>query len=250
LALEFAKKIQDRKSYSSQDLFAGNLQDKLVEPSLKDVPEWTNIERLEKEKDVLNFYVSGHPLHKYNAHIQSFSTIALNETDNKNIGSTTRICGMITDVRTRLDRKNNTIGFITIEDFKGKAEGILWSDSYNKFKQHLMVDKVILCEGKTELDENIIKIIIDRLMPIEDSIPYYAKGYQIWIDLDNSNLEKLNLMNKHICNFQNSSTKIKFNIRSNKTCYIADNVNIKLNQETFEKLAELFGESCVGFITE
>ncbi len=158
----------------------------IPEPNLRPVDEWPRMEMLRREKDVLNFYVSGHPLEHYALDVESFAQIKLGEVDESaDFSAPIRACGIISAVRTKLDRRENQIAFVTIEDFSGKAECIFWSDSYRRFAPVLSVGEMVFVIGKAELNgSDGVKIIADDVIPMEQARARFANALAVEVLLD------------------------------------------------------------------
>ncbi len=132
----------------------------------------------DKEKEFLNFYVTGHPLNQYEAHLRSLSTIKLSEWSALQESKAVIVCGMIKDIRKRRDKRDRQIAFVMLEDFWGKAELIFWSDSYTQFEKYLENDNIIVITGKAEANDEAIKITVDKVFSMEEAVSDLAKNYQ------------------------------------------------------------------------
>lgn len=152
-------------------------------PSLPDVEPWSESEKLSREKTLLGFYVSGHPLKKYEQEVNAFSTAKFGEAELVQFDSNVRVCGIITAVRTKIDRKGNTMAFVTMEDFTGKGELIVFSDPYRNYKHLLHPDSLVIIEGKAQPTEDTLKILPSVIYPINEAHMHYAKHVVISIDL-------------------------------------------------------------------
>ena len=223
------------------------------EPELELLTEWKTRDRLAKEKEVLNFYVSGHPLNDFLPFVGPLSTIELNDYGNKMIDQDLRICGMITDIQKKMDKRNKTFAIIKFEDLKGKAECIFWSDKLNKYNDHITEDNVLVVIGKSELANDMIKMIASEVYTLEQAVKKFAKGYKIWIDVNEDFDSLLDQMKNDACNPKKSVAKIIFNIfdkESNlRKMYIAENVKIGVDLETTKKLTRIFGNKSVSILT-
>jgi DNA polymerase-3 subunit alpha len=108
-------------------------------PASKDTPivnaveEWSKDDRLAHEKELLGFYVTGHPLDKYRGILDSekFNRIGLiDEIDIENPRERYPIAGMIRSVESRMTKAGKPFGILTVEDFTGSCEVMLWSESF------------------------------------------------------------------------------------------------------------------------
>jgi len=249
-ALQFAKAVQGTPDTDS--LFGNEtISQTIHEPNLPEIPEWSERERLDKEKEVLNFYISGHPLYHHQAYVESLSTLSLGDKESNLIGAQVRVCGLITDIRTRLDKKNNTIGFVTLEDFTGRGELIFWSDAYKKFSSIIEPDTAIFCIGTAKSDGENLQVVVEDAMHIEEAGQKYAKGISILIDLEKIDLKYLDKF-KLICDDLYARNKVVFTVfnKSEKyqTSYSAENLNFSVSGHNISKICDIFGRKNVRLI--
>lgn len=251
-ALEFSKKIQEKETNPDTFLFNGdNSNDNLiVEPKLPDVPEWSFRERLSREKEFLNFYLSGHPLEKYRQIIKTLSNIDLSNLSELQNGSFVRIVGTLSEIETKIDRNKQKFAFASIEDFNGKAELVIWSEPYSRFYHLLDVDRIVLIIGKAELrDENTLKIYVNEIYSLEEALARFIDSIHIYLSESKETFEKLIEFSK-LCSEPDSSIKILFILKNNgeRKAFVAENVHFNLNEENIFKLFQIFGEEYVRLI--
>jgi DNA polymerase-3 subunit alpha len=254
-ALEFAKAQNAGKSQTMDSLFGAEEESSMiVEPKLPNVPEWKELERLEHEKEVLNFYLSGHPLHRYGPHVNSFATLQLGKKDSPLLGETVRVCGLITAIRTRLDKRENTIAFVSIEDFSGKAECILWSETYKKYAEFLKEDTAIYVKGKSEKGSDPVKIIVDEICPLEDVVEKMAKGYHVYLKVESASPEQIQQIASLKTDNAEIKTKLKFSLINSENVlykqYNIPQVGIPISDESTDALMRIFGRQGVKFMLE
>jgi DNA polymerase-3 subunit alpha len=158
----------------------------LPEPVMPRCEEWSQMETLRREKEVLNFYVSGHPLDSYAADVEAFAQVKLGEVEEGTQFTTPiRACGIVSAIRSKLDKRENMIAFVTIEDFTGKAECIFWSDAYKKFAPLLVVGEMVCVIGKAEVNGTEgIKIVTDDVMPMAQARSRFANAVAVNVQLD------------------------------------------------------------------
>ncbi|MBI3365605.1 MAG: DNA polymerase III subunit alpha [Ignavibacteriae bacterium] len=136
-------------------------------PPLSSTPAWNEAEQLSREKAVLGFYVSGHPLRKYELEITAFTTAQFGNPSDVKSGSIVRVGGILTSVKKKIDKKGNMMAFITMEDFTGKGEGIVFSDAYKQFGEQLKEEAMILAIGKAEQNSDSLRVIVNEIYPME-----------------------------------------------------------------------------------
>lgn len=252
-ALEYGKAYNEHIERNMDNLFGGNKNAApLVEPKLPDIDDWNEKERLDKEKEVLSFYVSGHPMLKYEIPVRSLSTMEFTNAKRFKFNEIVKVSGIVTDIRIRRDKKDNSIAFVQLEDFTGKAEIILWSESYKKFNMYLKPEALLFVAGKVQLRDDSVKIVSEEILPIERAIREYAKGYNIWIDLNDFDENSFNDLLKLKSDNKEKSSELYFNVFNNinnyRAYYQIKDMNLKVDLETTFKISDIFGTKNVRYV--
>lgn len=184
-AAAYGQKVQGQKAIGQETLFTGGritLHEEHV-PALPNVSAWPEFEKLSREKSVLGFYFSGHPLDKYTMEIKAFSTATFRHASQIQDGTTVKICGIITGVRKKVDKKGNMMAFITVEDFTGKGECIVFSDAYRRHQDVIKEDAMVMIVGKAEQAGESFKVFANEIYPIEILREKFTKNILITIPL-------------------------------------------------------------------
>jgi DNA polymerase-3 subunit alpha len=189
-------------------------------PELPAVAEWTITRKLEMEKNVLGFYLSGHPLHEYkdlldlvvNAHSASGNDIDKIQND-------LRMAGVVADIRKKRDAKGNSMAFIMIEDFQGRFELTLFGKDYEQFFPLIEEGKFLFVFGKkstyTNGDENLLRVIPKMVLPLTD-LPKRLKGeFIIALEEKNATGETASRI-KTLCNESSGLCDVIFNVKTAK----------------------------------
>ena len=159
------------------------------------------MEKLSREKAVLGFYVTGHPLLKYAEEIEAFASAKLGSPETVKPGTTVRVCGIVSDLKRKIDKRGNTMAFITIEDFTGKAECIVFSDPYQKYSQQLQPGSIVMVVGKNDGSAEGIKVLVNEVIAIDKVKEKYAKSILLNVNLDvvddGTIVELAKLLEKH-----------------------------------------------------
>ncbi|HMA65590.1 MAG TPA: DNA polymerase III subunit alpha, partial [Chitinispirillaceae bacterium] len=155
----------------------------IPEPPLPQVEPWPYNVLLQKEKEILGFYVSGHPLDRYYDEVKGFSTVSLNQealAEVKHDAAVT-IGGMITSLKTHNQRDGRQMAFLELEEFDGSIELLIFGDAYEKFKHLLAVDTMVLVHGqisKREGEEKP-KLRVDNCMSLSEAREKLTKSLHI-----------------------------------------------------------------------
>jgi len=181
--MEMASRMSRDAERGQFALFAND--ESYVEDKLEPCEEWSSQEQLAFEKTSLGFFLSGHPLDKFKYVLAVLSTMTTAAVKSSPNGKHAAVAGMISSVKTTLDRKGNAMAFVTIEDADGQAEAVLFSDVLAKNKELVVEDRVLLLEGKASArNGGEAKLLVNSVVPINEDRPPDSKEVHISIDLD------------------------------------------------------------------
>ncbi len=175
LVLPEAQLQQAEREAGQASLFGDHVDDPPSAPPMPDVPHWSEAERLAREKDVIGFFISGHPLARYREEVQLFGT---RTTATLGMWSEHRVSAavVVTTVKRRVSRKTGAeYARLTLEDFHGTAEALVFPETWSKLS-HLIVDDaaLLLSGGYSARDRG------------EDRAPFIVEDAQPLSDLSNS----------------------------------------------------------------
>ncbi len=143
------------------------------DPGLPNVPEWSEQERLKREKEALGFFISGHPLDRYAEVVRAFDDVNTSNLKD-HLGRPLDLACVVTKVQRQISRRDNAEwGKVTVEDFHGTATVLAFKDNWQKYKETLQQDAVVLVSGKVsgrERDEEDPPIFLDDALPL-DGVP-------------------------------------------------------------------------------
>jgi DNA polymerase-3 subunit alpha len=247
-ALTFGSRSKTYKSKNSNSLFGGDDVDQSIEePELPSVTDWTEKERLSHERVVIGFYVTGHPLRKYELEHKSFATIHLGETEEMEKLDSVRAVGIITDLSTKMDKKGNAMAFFNLDDFTGSCECLMFASFYEKYGEHIKEESAILLLGKTESSGDAIKVHVEEIIPIEKVKERFTKYVKIIIDKEKYNEEVVQplkeLLNKHKGNFQVMLEVV--NVIKGRDLFILKPFRVDLSAKFILETQKLLGEESV-----
>ncbi len=171
-ALEAGARHQHDEAMGQTSLFGGGGPDpSLAEPTLPAVPDWDRNTRLRREKEVLGFYLSEHPLDAYRDEISAVASGDTGRLKSMGSGVDVGLLGVVTSVVRKLDKKGRTMAFVVVEDYAGTLECVLFNDAFEKVKDFLEEDRVILVRGRLDRrdPEGDPKIVANEIFDFEAS---------------------------------------------------------------------------------
>ena len=163
-ALKFGQQYHEDHNSNQSNLFTNTNNSTYSYPQLPKISDWTAPEKLNYEKEVLGFYLSGNPLEEYFDILSAFTNIGVQNLENTKF-SKYKVIGRIFDVKILYDKKNNPWSISRLECYNGLIiELFIFSDTYIKYKDLLIKDEIIYCEGErsNKIDDNM-KIIAKNI---------------------------------------------------------------------------------------
>ena len=152
-------------------------------PSLPETEPWSQSERLERERELLGFYVSSHPLNQHAPDLRYFAT-PIGELERYADGASVRIGGLITRVSTSTDRRGQSIAFATIEDQGAKTDVVFFSDAYTRFRSLIEQGEAVLAEGRVSRRNGNIGLQGESLIRLAEAREKLTKAVNFVLKLD------------------------------------------------------------------
>jgi DNA polymerase-3 subunit alpha len=192
-ALGESQLLQQEIAAGQASLFGEAIAAAPVEHALPDVPAWTETERLAKEKEIIGFFISGHPLERFRAIVQlvgTRTTATLGEWDERPVA----VAAVVTALKRQISKKTGKeYARITLEDFHGTAEAIVFPEAWAKLNQVIRVDSAMLLTGgysPRDRGEEVAPFVIEGARELAEMEASGSLAVTIrWIDPSQSALE-------------------------------------------------------------
>jgi len=151
--MKFGAGFQDSVNSNQASLFGEDSGAELPPPVIPYSEEWGNIYALNKEKEVVGIYISGHPLDDFKIEIDAFCNGNVGMLNNleENRGKDLLIAGVITEGEHRTTRKGDPFGTIVIEDYADSTKLFLWREDYLKYDHFLKPGTFVYLKGRIDL---------------------------------------------------------------------------------------------------
>ena len=138
-------------------------------------------EMLAYEKELLGFYVSGHPLDDYNGLVEALTNFDLDKIDDLGDRIEFQICGIASGVTTKLSRRDNRPwAFFNLGTLKGSVQMNCYADSYGDYGHNLENEKLVLIKGSVFRNEEGVRLSVSEIYPLDTSMPDQIK-HITWI---------------------------------------------------------------------
>ena len=183
-ALDYGQRIQREKNSAQMSLFdmGGNDSVTINLPTIPAIAEWDDSEKLQQEKETLGFYVTGHPLDCYKDTMEKFTNVnalTIKEIDDK---CAVRIGGAISSAKVIRTKKEELMGFATVEDLNGSVEVVVFPSVYASCADLLVADTAVLVQGTAQVEDNGVKILADAIIPMEKAEETWAVEVRLMVD--------------------------------------------------------------------
>lgn len=146
---------RDRNSGQSGlfgDLFSGG-EEKHHEGELPRVPDWDTVQKLSGEKELLGFYVTGHPLDRYQDKISDLGTQTTATLVGLERGVEVKICGMLNAIVRKRNQKQEMWAALQLEDLQGTVDCMVFASKFDSLSKLLEEDKAVMITAKVLVDE-------------------------------------------------------------------------------------------------
>jgi DNA polymerase-3 subunit alpha len=185
-ALQLAERRSRDAAVGQNDLFGAGARPRPgageadVAAREREVAEWSEEQRLAGEKETLGLYLTGHPIERYRGELARFVTSGIAELRPSGEQSA-RIAGLVVAMRAMNSRRGERIAFITLDDRTGRMEVSVFSEAYQKFRDLLVKDRLLVVEGTVSPDDYTggFRMNAERILGIDEARAAHAKGLEI-----------------------------------------------------------------------
>ena len=226
--IKFGNVFQAQTANSANTLFGDMQMPDIVPPKLLPCEPWTLVTQLDYEKEVTGMYMSGHPLDNFKFEMRHYNITALADFNEFKAAVNTfpnpakqfRVAGLVIDAQHRLTKTGKNFGILTIEDYSGKSEFMLWSEDYVKYTNYLEKGMIVLVEGgfKTRYNSDQYEFRLSKIHLLETVKPLLTK--QVVLDVQPQ------FINEYFVNFIDANVKaypgkttLKLNINDSRNNY-------------------------------
>jgi len=172
--MRYGNKYQTDKSSAINSLFGGMNTVAISTPEIPLTEAWNNIERLNKEKDLVGIYLSSHPLDDYFVVLNYICNLGLKNFDEAKETHKNRdliIGGIVTAYKQGNTKQGNLYGVLKLEDFSGSAEIPLFGEDFINYSKYGHPNICLLIRGKFQprkYRENILDFKISSIQPLSE----------------------------------------------------------------------------------
>jgi DNA polymerase-3 subunit alpha len=256
-AMEHAQKSQRDAAMGQHGLFGVFTQDddSRVEKPLPNIPDWDEHQRLSAEKEILGFFITGHPLEKYRDKLLDFN--ALTTEDVSQLKSSTGrdegvlVGGILKAVRVSKSKKGDLYAQGRLEDMNGSVDILCFSESFKKLTERLKLDVPVLVKGSVRVEEGSnAKLMISEITPLEEAKPKLPRSLRIKIPLETASTGTIDALHT-LCAERKGEAKVLFDLERKGDFTVVMEVegyNVLPDRSFINHVEELCGRGSVRII--
>ncbi|MFC1716050.1 DNA polymerase III subunit alpha [Candidatus Poribacteria bacterium] len=251
MAMEAGQAAQKDKASGQVSLF--DFSDSFSTDSRKmpDTPKLSDSDILAMEKEMLGFYISGHPLVHYERMIEGYTNASTTTLDNRENGDPITIAGMIISVRHHTTKNDKQMAFASMEDLKGTVDLVIFSEALEKYSDAIQEGNIVWVKGDTgngQADRDTPSIRVDEICSIDEARERLTNAVHVHLRpnlVESATLESL----KDICsaNEGNCALFLHFKTDQYKEVVVQANPDTKVapTDDLIAQIEQIVGEQSV-----
>ena len=257
-AIEQAQKVQ-RDAESGQHGLFGVFADESAQAAsdaLPNVPDWDEHTRLAAEKEILGFFITGHPMEKYKeklADLNALSTqdiAAMKKSTAKDENITT--AGLISGLRVAKSKRGELWAQAALEDMLGKVELLVFPEAYKKLAEKVKLEVPVLIRGGVRIEEGANpKLTANDIIPLDEARVPLPKALRIRIPLGSATGSTVDALHA-LCSERKGEAKVLFDVEREGDFMVvmeAEGYNVMPDRSFLGRVEELCGRGSVRVIS-
>ena len=199
-ALKITQRAENDSASPQSGLF-GKSHDNHSLPPRDAVEEWAQKEMLKYEKETLGFYITAHPLDKFDRELRRIGNLTTADLASAPDGSQVRLAGVIQAIKLKNNKSGKRYATFSLEDRDGAVECIVWPEAYQKYESVITGEEPVAAKGKLDVDDERAQIIVDELRPLGTALTDSVREVRIRAPrnrLANGDMDRLkDLLRRH-----------------------------------------------------
>ncbi len=253
--IRYANKVQDDKNSAQNSLFGDMMAGvgfDIQKPKPDFIEPWGDIEKLKNEKEVVGFYISGHPLDQFSIEMsicKPLDQVFLPENLNRDV----QIGGVVSAVQIRQSKNGNPFGIFKIEDYNSSIELMLFGKEYLEYSNFLALGLFVFIKGKVQTKwnrEGEFEFKPNQIDLLNDLKIKKFKEIRVKMDIADINTDSIYNLKDIISAFP-GPFDLKFNVFDQEEkmdiAMFSRSIKIDLNKTVQKKLLEIVGPENVTY---
>ncbi len=172
--VELAANIRSVQNDTQGSLFGDDIVMQITEPQPKVRGEYDEWDRMNKEKEMLGFFVSGSPLERHQHELELVRTAQTGDLPNLADGSYLRLAGILSQIKRSVSKNGESYARLTLEDVSGRANLLLFPKSYRSYNEVLVQSEekggLLIADGRLRVEEEEVSFIVSKLQLLPDQV--------------------------------------------------------------------------------
>lgn len=250
-AMEFMNRVlnggsraHSARAHGQQSIFGDS-----AEETTGDVQDWGTEELLRHEKESLGFYITGHPLTKYDKELEKIGTKRISELDEIPDGQEVKIGGILTTIRKiQTKSKAELMAYCTVEDPSGNVEIIIFPDLYKASMTILQKDESVLVKGTVDKTEKGLKIVSSDITLLDTLATRLGQKAEISLKLPLNENVRLQTLKSILLSDGKGRYPLYLRVfHKNTETLITTGIKISDDRDIISKIEEIAGKGAVTF---
>ncbi|MBV9483536.1 MAG: DNA polymerase III subunit alpha [Acidobacteria bacterium] len=255
-AMERAQKAQRDAESGQHGLFGVFNQDEVAERNdkLPQIPAWDEHTRLAAEKEILGFFITGHPLEKYKDKLEDFGALSTEEICAfKNSTGKDEIYsgGVMVNVRVLKSKKGEHYAQGQLEDMAGSVELLVFPEAYRRLQEKVKLEVPVLVRGGVRVEEGSnSKLTVSDIIPLEEATPKLPRSLRIRIPLETATEFTVDAL-ASLCSERKGQAKVLFDLERRGDFMVVlepDGYNVQPDRNFISRVEQLCGRGAVRII--
>jgi DNA polymerase-3 subunit alpha len=231
-AIKYATKTQQEEQSAQASLFGGASGTAMPKPRIEAVEPFSELEKLNLEKEVVGIYISGHPLDNFRFEMETFCTAACNQLNEIEslLGRELKLGGIVNAVEHRTTKTGKPFGKFSIEDYSGNAAFVLFGEDYLKFKTYMNIGWFLFIEGavvKNNWGQQNLEFKIRNIDLLNEIGIKKSKGVQLRVNASEITSDLIGKI-EDVCQEFSGSTPLFLKLKDEQ-----ENMNLQLMSRKF-----------------
>jgi DNA polymerase-3 subunit alpha len=255
-AMEHAQKTQKDAALGQHGLFGVFQQDDApqTEKPLPNIPDWDEHQRLGHEKEILGFFITGHPLEKYREKLLDFN--ALSTTEVTELKSSTGrdevlVGGILKNIRVAKSKKGDLYAQGQLEDMNGSVDVLCFADAYKRLADKLKLTVPVLAKGGVRVEDGAhSKLMIGDITPLEEAQPKLPQHLRIKIPIETVSPAMIDELHT-LCVERRGAARVLFDLERKGDFTVvmeAEGYNVLPDRAFIHRVEELCGRGSIRVV--
>lgn len=240
--INLAVSIKQTLSSQQGSLFGGSWMT-AEEPKPLVEGEFEEGDKLNREKEVLGFYVSQNPLDQYAPIMDMIRTAEIFELEQMPGETYVRLTGIIVAVSKKISKKGEPYARFTVEDYSGRMEMFLFPSSYRQYSGQLEKERIVLVEGFLDKREETAKVVVRKILPLNNQL----KELHIRLPYEKTSSEDRKQLVKILHRYP-GDLQVLLHLPDRRILMLEEQHDVEGSKRLKEDLAKMLGNNNVWFV--